>query len=96
MTRTTELVFTGEDLEHMNNTLGGIAHAAVRDAIGYLSTWAMFGDRYAHCVITMSSAYDEFTACYYRDAETGPCGERDRPTYVIGAIWQGAHFSFHS
>lgn len=95
MARTTELIFTGEDLERMYDNLG-VALAEVRKAIGYLSTWSMDSDRYVHCVITMGHDHDEFTACYYRDASTGPCGERDRPSYVIGAIWHSDHFGSHS
>ena len=66
----------------------------LRDAIGYLSVWALPDDvdnSYNHCVIRCADTTSpELVACYYPDITS------DKPSYVIGAIWHGDHFGFHS
>ena len=61
----------------------------IQHAIGYLATWAE--DAYPICVISTDGETD-LTARYFR-AESSPFGRGD---YVIGAIWHGAHYGFHS
>ena len=66
----------------------------IRDAIGHLSLWALPGEvssSYNHCVIRCADTTSpELVACYYPDITS------DKPSYVIGAIWHGDHFGFHS
>lgn len=66
----------------------------ILDAIGYLSMWALpdeVSSSYNHCVIRCTDTTSpELVACYYPDITS------DKPSYVIGAIWHGDHFGFHS
>lgn len=60
----------------------------VYEAIGYLSTWSPVG--YPICEITISGDEYEMVAVYFDQ-------ERDHTRrYVIGAVWHGDHFGFHS
>ena len=66
----------------------------IHDAIGHLSLWALpdgVSSSYNHCVIRCADTTSpELVACYYPDITS------DKPSYVIGAIWHGDHFGFHS
>lgn len=53
-------------------------------AVGYLSTWNL---TFPSCAIYPDGETD-MVAVYYNEA-----GER---TYVIGAVWHGEHYGFHS
>lgn len=69
--------------------------ALLNDAIGHLSMWALPQDDapqgYHHVVIRCADAEQpELVACYYHDVTS------TTPGYVIGAIWHGDHFGFHS
>lgn len=71
------------------------ARMLLPDAIGYLSLWALPQDDapqgYHHVVIRCADAEQpELVACYYHDVTS------TTPGYVIGAIWHGDHFGFHS
>lgn len=66
----------------------------IRDAIGYLSMWALpyeVDSPYKHCVIRcVDTTSPELVACYYSDITS------DKPNYVTGALWHGDHWGFHS
>lgn len=64
----------------------------VERAIGYLSTWNM--DGYPHCTIRRQD-YD-FVACYYRESDPDLTDYKTAPDYVIGAVWHGERYGFHS
>lgn len=86
MVRTVILAFSQSDLIE----LGAKTDPALSWAeIGYLSQWALDSERYAHCTISISHDYEEFTAVY-RTEHNGPI------TYVIGAVWNGSKFGHHS
>jgi hypothetical protein len=53
-------------------------------AIGYLSTW---NTTYPTVLIFRDGATD-LVAIYY--------DEKNSPKYVIGAVWHGEHYGFHS
>ncbi len=62
---------------------------AIRDAIGYLSLWNWSG--YPHVDIVLMGREGDMELCaYYRKEPGGKAG------YVIGAVWHGDHFGFHS
>lgn len=76
--------------------------AKVQEAVGYLSTWNL---TFTYVTITADIDQLELVARYYREKpEPSPVdGQRERPDYVIGAIWHApvsetdvGHFSFHS
>jgi phosphoribosylaminoimidazole (AIR) synthetase len=54
-------------------------------AIGYLSTWNM---SYGFVQITQDDTTD--MVALYKDTEDGPT------KYVIGAVWHGDRYGFHS
>lgn len=61
------------------------------EAIGYLASWAISSEKYAHCTIWLNDSEMEMTAIY----RATPDGETN---YVIGAVWRRneRRFSFHS
>ncbi len=92
--RTIEFCFDGMDLQQMREATNVVA---VETALGYLTSWNM---NIGHVRITMTLASDcaELCASYYRDgvAPSPLDGQRPAPVYVIGAVWHGDHFGFHS
>jgi hypothetical protein len=60
----------------------------VYEAIGYLSTWCATSDAYPRMTIWCDSTQDEMTATYWK--------ADDSVGYVIGAVWNGSAFGFHS
>lgn len=57
-------------------------------AIGYLAQWAIAGQNYPNVRITVQND-GEMLAVY-----TNP--EDSTKRYVIGAVWHGDHYGFHS
>lgn len=60
----------------------------VQNAIGYLSQWCIDTGHFPKVTLFVSVKEQEITATYYR-----PNGDAG---YVIGAVWHGEHFGFHS
>ena len=63
-------------------------HDKLNEAIGYLAGWNM---SFPHLAIG-GGVFDgnpELLATYRRGADVSEC-------YVIGAVWHGDHFGFHS
>jgi hypothetical protein len=57
-------------------------------AVGYLATWCVSGESYPKVTLWFSAKELEITANYYKpDGSVG---------YVIGAVWNGTKFGFHS
>lgn len=87
VTRVIQLEMTSEVSEQALEVAGA---QQLWFAIGYLSQWSL---SYAHCTLRvfMSDGVPEMVATYSDDpSATG------RPLYVIGAVWHGSHFGFHS
>lgn len=83
--RTIEFTFPQPDL---STAIGdaGIPITKFFDAIGYLSTWGVGG-------------YDSLSLHVQSDGEViAVYTESTKPEkkYVIGAIWHGEHYGFHS
>jgi hypothetical protein len=100
--RTVEILLSREDKAQLAQSTGCIESDA---AIGRLVTWALpsEGDdeasRYAHVVIhgvdlNGERGQPELIARYYADKVQEE--RMERPNYVIGAVWHGDHFGFHS
>lgn len=67
----------------------GDTDTPIREALGYLSLWNWTG--YPHVDIVLMGREGNMELCaYYRNEAGGPAG------YVIGAVWHGTHFGFHS
>ena len=74
--------FTTDHLIRTAESIG--SWEKVQSAIGYLSTWNL---SYPICNIYTDGDTD-FTAVYLDDTGTRQ--------YVIGAVWHGEHYGFHS
>jgi hypothetical protein len=68
------------------NKVSSIPRKDLSSAVGYLSTWAL--ERFNH--VTITNDRDEDLVAYY---SYEPEGETK---YVIGAVWRGESYSFHS
>jgi len=80
--RTVTINLTGEDMIQVAETIG--TWDKLWTAIGYLSSWNM-----------------TFPTCrIYRDGDTDLVAvylnEQGERGYVIGAVWHGEHYGFHS
>jgi len=62
----------------------------VNDALARHATWAIDADKYAHCDIYLQLDSQPEVRAVYRPAPDEPVA------YVIGAVWHGTHFGFHS
>ena len=82
--RTIELTFYHCDLSTMVDA--GIPTDEFFKAVGYLSTWGASG--YDNVVISITRDC-EITAIYSHSAHPDK-------RYVIGGIWHGEHYGFHS
>jgi hypothetical protein len=74
--------FNAADLSQLQ---GETDYAQVNAALGYLTTWNF---TFPTVNITIARDYQEMTAVYL--TENGKCG------YVIGAVWNGVSFGYHS
>lgn len=83
MTRTVSINLTSEDMIEIAETIG--TWDKLWGAIGYLSTW---NTSYPYVQIYRDGKDIDLVATY-RDVE----GDR---AYVIGAVWHGEHYGFHS
>ena len=83
MTRTVNLNLTNEDMIQIAESIG--TWKDVEAAIGYLSTWNL---SYPTVNIFRDGGND-LVAVYRKD------GDEDRK-YVIGAVWHGEQYGFHS
>ena len=86
--RTINLTLTSEDIRIAAEIA---THAKLQEAVGYLSTWNVTG--YKHVSIYARDDA-ELLACYWSTEEERNAGAR--PGYVIGAVWHGDHYGFHS
>ena len=82
MTRTVNLNLTNEDMIEIAESIG--TWDKLWTAIGYLSTWNLSYVR----VDIYRDGGDDLVAVYLD-------GNEDRK-YVIGAVWHGEHYGFHS
>jgi hypothetical protein len=82
MTRTVNLNLTAEDMITIAESIG--TWDKLWTAIGYLSTWNLSYPT----VNIFRDRGDDLVAVYLNDA-----GETK---YVIGAVWHGEHYGFHS
>ena len=82
MTRTINLNLTNEDMIQIAESIG--TWDKLWTAIGYLSSW---NQSYPHGHIWRDGGND--LVATYRDVV------QDRK-YVIGAVWHGEHYGFHS
>jgi hypothetical protein len=82
MTRTVNLNLTNEDMIEIAESIG--TWDKLWEAIGYLSTWNLSYVR----VDIYRDGGDDLVAVYLD-------GNEDRK-YVIGAVWHGEHYGFHS
>lgn len=74
--------------EQLRRQCGG-DEMPIREALGYLSLWN-WAD-YPHVdIVLMGREGSMELAAYYRKEAGGPAG------YVIGAVWHGERFGFHS
>lgn len=81
--RTVEIFMGQEEHEKIEAITGS---KELFKALGYLSTWA--SDSYPKVNIYANANDGELTACYLdKDGNRG---------YVIGAIWHGDYYGFHS
>ena len=80
--RTVTLSLTAEDMVTIAESIG--TWDKLWTAIGYLSTWNM---NYPTVNISRDGG-DDLVAVYRNDA-----GEK---TYVIGAVWNGTDYGYHS
>lgn len=92
MTRTINLQLTSEDMIQIANILADDdrtnAYAKLWAAVGYLSSWGN----------TINMTYPSVTI--YRDRDTDLVAaykkEDGSNGYVIGAVWNGTNYGFHS
>jgi len=82
MTRQVELNLSSEDMIQIAESIG--TWDKLWQAIGYLSSWNM---SYPTVRIFRDSGDDLVAAYFKEDGERG---------YVIGAVWHGEHYGFHS
>lgn len=61
----------------------------IRTALGYLSLWNWSTYPVVDITLMGKPGDMELLACYRREP-SGPAG------YIIGAVWHGDHFGFHS
>lgn len=76
------------DADAFEQLRGRTNRLKVFEAIGYLSTWAMESETFPRVTIWCDSTQDEMTATYWK--------ADDSVGYVIGAVWNGSAFGFHS
>ena len=88
MTRTINLQLTSEDMIQIANILADDDRTHAYDklwaAIGYLSSW---NPSYPSVTIYRDRGTDLVAAYKKADGTNG---------YVIGAVWHGTHYGFHS
>jgi hypothetical protein len=84
--REVQLQITENEFESLCEAVG---HEHLTKALGYLSTWNFNYPRVEIYPIFDRDAPPELVACY-----GDPEGAKRR--YVIGAVWHGDHFGFHS
>lgn len=86
--RTIELNLSDEDMiqitDILRETVNHKAWEHLQGAIGYLSTW---NTNYPKVAIYADGKTD-MVACYF--------DEEGNRKYVIGAVWHGVHYGFHS
>ena len=82
MTRQVELNLSSEDMIQIAESIG--TWDKLWQAIGYLSSWNMSYPT----VRIFRDGKDDLVAAYFKED-----GERG---YVIGAVWHGEHYGFHS
>lgn len=82
MTRTTTINLTSDDMIQIAESIG--TWNKLWEAIGYLSTWNL-----SYPYVTIHRDGTDDLVAVYRDVE----GDRQ---YVIGAVWHGEHYGFHS
>ena len=82
MTRSVELNLSSEDMIQIAESIG--TWDKLWQAIGYLSSWNMSYPT----VRIFRDGGDDLVAVYFKED-----GERG---YVIGAVWHGEHYGFHS
>lgn len=80
--RNIELNLTSDDMITIAESIG--SWEKLWGAIGYLSTWNLSYPK----VVIFRDGGNDLVAVYYREG-----GERG---YVIGAVWHGEHYGFHS
>lgn len=80
--RTIELNLSSEDMITIAESIG--TWDKLWQAIGYLSSWNMSYPT----VRIFRDGGDDLVAAYFKED-----GERG---YVIGAVWHGEHYGFHS
>ena len=89
--RTIEFLFDAEDHVKIEAATDAVK---VDSAMGYLMQWNM---SLSHVRIMIDARDPEITALYYMfKPEPDNRGQWPRPDYVIGAVWHGDHFGFHS
>ncbi len=82
MTRQVELNLSSKDMLQIAKSIG--TWDKLWQAIGYLSSWNM---SYPTVRISRDGGDDLVAAYFKEDGERG---------YVIGAVWHGEHYGFHS
>jgi len=82
MTRNVELHLSSEDMTQIAESIGTCDK--LWRAIGYLSSWNLSYPT----VRIFRDGGDDLVAAYFKED-----GERG---YVIGAVWHGDHYGFHS
>ncbi len=82
MTRTIIINLTNEDMIEIAESIG--TWDKLWTAIGYLSTWNL---SYPTVNIHRDRGDDLYAIYVNNEGETG---------YVIGAVWHGEHYGFHS
>jgi hypothetical protein len=82
MSRTINLNLSSEDIVHFAETIG---LDKLWGAIGYLSTWNL---DYHKVAINRDGRSEDLVAVYWKPDNT--------VGYVIGAVWHGDHYGFHS
>lgn len=92
MSRTITYLFDQSDIENLCRDLEearegkrAVTRQDVFEALGYLTTWAI--NSYEGVIISLNMRDRELLATYM---------EGDTCKYVIGAVWHGDHFGFHS
>ena len=82
MIRQVELNLSSEDMIRIAESIG--TWDKLWQAIGYLSSW-----NFTYPVVTIFRDGETDLVAVYKDAS----GDRQ---YVIGAVWHGEHYGFHS
>jgi len=82
MSRNVELNLSSEDMIQIAESIG--TWDKLWQAIGYLSSWNLSYPT----VRIFRDGGDDLVAAYFKED-----GERG---YVIGAVWHGEHYGFHS